>query len=146
VNKNPDISNLKPFDKGQSGNPNGRPRKLISETINELKAEGVVETSTTEIKAVYLMLINLTIPELEQRVKDGKQSALVRIVGKAILSNKGYEIIEKMLDRAIGKAENKIDHTTKGESLNIPILNINPLDDIDEDDTADDSFKKNCNT
>jgi len=134
------------FKKGQSGNPNGRPRKLISETINELKAEGVVETSTTEIKAVYLMLINLTITELEQRVKDPKQSALVRIVGKAILSGKGFEIIERMLDRAIGKAENKIDHTTKGESLNMPILNINPLDDIEEDDTADDSFKKNCNT
>jgi predicted kinase len=43
-------------------------------------------------------------------------------------------------------APDKIDHTTKGESLNIPILNINPLDDIEEDDTADDSFKKNCNT
>jgi hypothetical protein len=118
VNKDPNIENLNPFKKGQSGNPKGRPRKLISETINELKAEGVVETSTTEIKAVYLMLINLTIPELEQRIKDSKQSALVRIVGKAILSNKGYEIIEKMLDRAIGKAENKIDHTTKGEKVN----------------------------
>jgi hypothetical protein len=118
VNKDPNIENLKPFKKGQTGNPNGRPRKLISQTINELKAEGVVETSTTEIKAVYLMLINLTIPELEQRVKDSKQSALVRIVGKAILSNKGYEIIEKMLDRAIGKAENKIDHTTNGKEMN----------------------------
>jgi hypothetical protein len=111
--------------KGFDANPEninraGRPRKLISETINELKAEGVVETSTTEIKAVYLMLINLTIPELEQRVKDSKQSALVRIVGKAILSNKGYEIIEKMLDRAIGKAENKIDHSNTDGSLKPP--------------------------
>jgi len=43
-------------------------------------------------------------------------------------------------------SKQEIDHTTKGESLNIPILNINPLDDIEEDDTADYSFKKNCNT
>jgi hypothetical protein len=114
------------FKKGQSGNPNGRPRKLISETIKELEAEGVKQTTTTEIKAVYLMLINLTIPELETRVKDSKQSALVRIVGKAILSGKGFEIIERMLDRSIGKAQQNIDHTTKGDKI------ISPIQWIDE--------------
>ena len=116
----------KPFKKGQSGNPNGRPRKLISETIKELEAEGVKQTTTTEIKAVYLMLINLTIPELETRVKDSKQSALVRIVGKAILSGKGFEIIERMLDRSIGKAQQSIDHTTKGDKI------ISPIQWVDE--------------
>ena len=110
MNKNPDISNLEPFKKGESGNPNGRPRKLISETIKELEAEGVQQTTTTEIKAVYLMLINLTIPELENRVKDAKQSALVRIVGKAILSGKGFEIIERMLDRTLGKPNQPMEH------------------------------------
>jgi len=97
------------FKKGESGNPKGRPRKLISETIKELEAEGVQQTTTTEIKAVYLMLINLTIPELENRVKDSKQSALVRIVGKAILSGKGFEIIESMLVRSIGRPNQTID-------------------------------------
>ena len=109
MNKNPKIENLEPFKKGESGNPKGRPRKLISETIKELEAEGVQQTTTTEIKAVYLMLINLTIPELENRVKDSKQSALVRIVGKAILSGKGFEIIERMLDRSIGRPNQTID-------------------------------------
>jgi hypothetical protein len=110
------------FGKGQSGNPNGRPRKLISETIKELEAAGVKQTTTTEIKAVYLMLINLTIPEIEAMVKDTKQSALVRIVGKAILSGKGFEIIDKMMDRAIGRAHQHIDHTTGGEALPAPII------------------------
>jgi hypothetical protein len=109
--------NIKPsdrtngFDKNpQNINKKGRPRKLISETINELKESGVAETTTAEIKAVYLMLVNLTIPELEERVKDSKQSALVRIVGKAILSGKGFEIIEKMLDRTLGKPQQEIKH------------------------------------
>jgi hypothetical protein len=115
VNKNPDISNLEPFKKGESGNPKGRPRKLISETIKELEAEGVQQTTTTEIKAVYLMLINLTIPELENRVKDPKQSALVRIVGKAILSGKGFEIIERMLDRTLGKPTQPIEADIKDD-------------------------------
>jgi hypothetical protein len=115
VNKNPKIENLDPFKKGESGNPKGRPRKLISETIKELEAEGVQQTTTTEIKAVYLMLINLTIPELENRVKDQKQSALVRIVGKAILSGKGFEIIERMLDRTLGKPTQPIEADIKDD-------------------------------
>jgi hypothetical protein len=115
VNKNPKIENLEPFKKGESGNPKGRPRKLISETIKELEAEGVQQTTTTEIKAVYLMLINLTIPELQTRISDLKQSALVRIVGKAILSGKGFEIIERMLDRTLGKPTQPIEADIKDD-------------------------------
>ena len=115
MNKNPKIENLEPFKKGESGNPKGRPRKLISETIKELEAEGVQQTTTTEIKAVYLMLINLTIPELQTRISDLKQSALVRIVGKAILSGKGFEIIERMLDRTLGKPTQPIEADIKDD-------------------------------
>jgi hypothetical protein len=112
--------------KGFDANPEninraGRPRKLISETIKQLKEQGVKETTTEEIKACYLMLINMAIPELEQAVKDNSQSALVRIVGKAILSGKGFDIIERMLDRSIGRAQQSIDHTTKGEAITPPI-------------------------
>ena len=50
-------------------------------------------------------MIQLTIPELKAKVKDSEQPALVIIVGKAILSGKGFDIIEKMLDRSIGRAD-----------------------------------------
>jgi hypothetical protein len=109
------------FPKGVSGNPAGRPPKLIKHTIKELQAEGVEEATPTDIKACYLTLINMSIPALEQKVKDQEQSALVRIVGKAILSGKGFDIIERMLDRSIGRAQQSIDHTTKGEKITPPI-------------------------
>jgi hypothetical protein len=109
------------FKKGQSGNPAGRPPKLIKHTIKELQAEGVEEATPTDIKACYLTLINMSIPALEAKVKDQEQSALVRIVGKAILSGKGFDIIERMLDRSIGRAQQSIDHTTKGEAITPPI-------------------------
>jgi hypothetical protein len=111
------IPNNKPFKKGQSGNPAGRPPKLIKHTIKELQAEGVEEATPTDIKACYLTLINMSIPALEAKVKDTEQSALVRIVGKAILSGKGFDIIERMLDRSIGRAQQSIDHTTKGQPI-----------------------------
>ena len=37
MNKNPKQENLKPFKKGESGNPNGRPKKLPH--LNELLAD-----------------------------------------------------------------------------------------------------------
>jgi hypothetical protein len=125
----PKAENIIPhqFDKGQSGNPNGRPRKLISEAIKEMEQMGIKETTTEEIKSCYLRLINASLPELTAKVKDEKQSALVRIVGKAILSGKGFEIIERMLDRTLGKATQPVDHTTKGEAIKTPIFAHNGL-------------------
>lgn len=96
-------------EKGETRNPNGRPRKLVGDVIKDLEEAGVKPATKTEIQDCYLRLINLEMQEIEARVKDVKQPALVRIVGKAILSGKGFEIIEKMLDRSIGKAEQKME-------------------------------------
>ena len=83
----------------------GRPRFLIKDTIKKLDEIGVTETSAVEIKAVYLRLINLTLIELEEISEDPSQSSLVQIVAKNLLSGKGFEVIQTMLDRAIGKSE-----------------------------------------
>ena len=55
-------------------------------------------------------------------VKDDSQPAMIRIVGKAILSGKGFDVIEKVLDRGIGRPDNKTDITTNGNDINIPII------------------------
>lgn len=118
--------------KGQSGNPNGRPRKLVSETIKRLEEDGVHAVSKKEIQEVYLRLINLTMPELTKEVNDSKQSALVRIVGKAILSKKGFDIIEKMLDRSIGKVQQDIGLDLSKATLNM----INLGNGVDPNETS----------
>ena len=109
--------NLKPFKKGVVQNPKGRPRKLVSHTIKELEEKGVKEVTKQEIIGVYLRIINLTIPELKKETDNVKNSVLLRTVGKAVLSGKGFDIIDRLLDRAIGKAESKIDITSKGKEL-----------------------------
>ncbi len=106
----PNRENIKPhqWEKGQSGNPKGRPRLLVSSVIEQMKNKGVESISQYDIKATFLMLLNLEIPELESMVKDKDQPVLVRIVGKEMLGGKGFDVIEKMLDRAIGKSEENI--------------------------------------
>jgi len=45
------------------------------------------------------------------------QPALVAVTAKAILSRRGFEIVEKMLDRGIGKAKESMDLNVQSESL-----------------------------
>ena len=103
----------------QNINRKGRPRMMIADVIAELERQGIKPATKADILDIYMRLINMEIPELEQIVKDPKQPVLVRIVAKNILSGKGFDVIEKMLDRTIGKAEQKTDITTGGVALNI---------------------------
>ena len=63
-------------------------------------------------------------------VKDEEQPAMIRIVGKSIMSGKGFDVIEKVLDRGIGRPDNNVDVTTNGDSL---IPNQIVFFDTDED-------------
>ena len=132
--------NVNGFQKNpQNINRNGRPRKMIADVIAELEKQGIKAATKPDIQDIYMRLINIEIPELEQIVKDTAQPVLVRIVGKNILSGKGFDIIEKMLDRSIGKAEQKTDITTGGVALNIdPFAKIRQNVGLDEKtDTSD---------
>ena len=124
--------NLIPIKKGERLNPNGRPRKLITDVIKQLEELGIKPATKPDIQDIYMRLINVEIPELEQIVKDSTQPVLVRIVGKSILSGKGFDIIEKMLDRSIGKAMNSIDINANVQSTNLTreefLANLNKFD------------------
>ena len=126
--------NVNGFQKNpQNINRKGRPRKMIADVIAELEKQGIKAATKPDIQDIYMRLINIEIPELEQIVKNTAQPVLVRIVGKNILSGKGFDIIEKMLDRSIGKAEQKTDITTGGVALNIdPFAKIRQNVGIDE--------------
>lgn len=97
------------LEKGETANPNGRPRKTINSVNKELEEHGIKPTTANEIRDVYLRLINMEMTELKALVEESKQPALIRIVGKKILSDKGFDIIEKMLDRSLGRPNQSID-------------------------------------
>lgn len=121
----PNPENIEPhkFKKGQSGNPNGRPKKLIGTINEELENIGYKEATKDEITSCYLRLLNIDIPEIERMIKDKHQPALIRIVGKAILSGKGFDAIERVLDRGIGRSVQGIEHTIREEQPLFPDTN-----------------------
>jgi hypothetical protein len=103
----------------QNINRTGANRKSIASVNLHLEANGYQAATKNDIVSCYLRLINIDLKELGDMVKDDSQPAMIRIVGKAILSGKGFDVIEKVLDRGIGKPDNKTDITTNGKDINI---------------------------
>jgi len=111
--------NTNGFDK-KPGNINttGANRKSIASVNVDLEANGYKAASKQDIIDCYLRLINIDLKELGAMVTGEEQPAMVRIVGKAILSGKGFDVIEKVLDRGIGKPQNTTEITSGGKALN----------------------------
>ena len=105
------------LEKGETGNPNGRPPKLLSGIVRELKAKGYERATAGTVADAFEMLLNVPEEELAEMVKDKAQPMSLRIVGKAMLTAKGWEVLQAMLDRAHGKAKQQMEHSG---SLNIP--------------------------
>ena len=108
----------------QNINRSGANRKLVSSVIKELQDKGVEPATAGEIKDSYLRFLNLSEKELMEISKDTEQPMLNRIVANAIISNKGFEVIQQLLDRAIGKANQSIDHTSAGEQIQPTIIQL----------------------
>jgi hypothetical protein len=100
--------------KGESGNPNGRPRKWIS----ELKDNGY---KSSEVNDCILVMLSMTIEELAEVYKNTKSTILEKTVANALkrsLEKGSLYSIDTLLNRAIGKPKESIDHTTDGQKIN----------------------------
>ena len=92
----------KKFVKGEVTNPNGRPKKLVSTILAQLQEEGELVTKSI-VEQTYQVLMSLTQEQLIRIGSDKEQPMINRIVAKEMLGKKGFEIIEKMMDRANGR-------------------------------------------
>lgn len=109
----------------QNINRKGRPRKLVSHVLKDMKEKGIKPVSHDEIKDIYLSLVNNTESEMDEILNDKDQPMLTKIVIKAIKKGKGIDVIEKMFDRAVGKAEQKTEtRHSAGEWLESFTINI----------------------
>ena len=107
------------FKKGQSGNPNGRPKgtTLVPKELRTINNRLVAETMSK-----YL---NCTAQELQDHFKDPATSALDLIILRVLVEGIRKADQAKMnaiLERIIGKVPDKIDHTTDGKSVTIQFV------------------------
>lgn len=80
-----------------------------------------------------MSLLQLPESELKKMLKDTKQPMLIRILIKNMLSGKGFDVIEKMLDRGIWKSVQVTKEVGKKQKLEITIENQKLLDSLIEE-------------
>ena len=100
--------NLIPFVKGQSGNPNGRPRKFVS----GLKMIGYKQS---EINDTIQNILSMTLDELELVFTDEKATVLEKTIASALkksLTRGDLSSIETLITRVYGKAKQEVDIKT----------------------------------
>jgi hypothetical protein len=110
----------KGFDKRPENiNKKGRPRKLISHINTELKADGYCPASLDEIKEAYLTLIQVPMSEIKEiaNTTNDNYPILYKLVAKELLGKRGMEMMERLLDRALGKPTNFNENKTEGNII-----------------------------
>lgn len=108
-------------DKGETMNPNGRPPKLLSSIVKELRAKGYERATATTVCEAFEILMNVPKEVLVEMTNDKEAPMSIRIVGKAMLSAKGWEVLSAILDRAHGKAVQQIIQDNKFPDAEISI-------------------------
>lgn len=105
-------------------NKKGTPRKLIGAVQFELETLGIKPPTKSEITNMALTCLNLNQKQIKTLIEDEDMPMYVRIILKQMLKDKGFEVIEKILDRGIGKATDKIEMINNNElqTTNIPTI------------------------
>jgi len=115
------------WQKGESGNPNGRPKKYVS----ALKEQGY---KNSEINDCILVMISMDLDELKEVWQNPRATILEKTIANALrksLEKGSLYSIETLLSRAVGKPKESIDHTTNGETMRdiqVTIVNANKGD------------------
>ena len=109
--------NLKPFKKGESGNPNGRPKKTFTKFIEEIKQEGYEPVTKSMIHEAIQAILGLDEKKLANLIKDMDHPMILRIVAKAMLEKDGFFTVEKLLNRSHGTSTSKIETKIEGDFM-----------------------------
>jgi len=107
-----------PWKPGESGNPNGRPRKMVSQVIADINEAGIENVTKAQVRGCIEVLLNCKEDDLRKYAKDKDHSVMVRMVARHLLKSGDNErVLQMMLDRAFGKPDQSKDITSGGEKI-----------------------------
>lgn len=130
MNNNP-IPNNKPFKKGQSGNPNGRPRKFVT-TLKDIGYK------RSEINDTIQAMLAMDKDELTDAMKNPKATILEMTVASAMkksIEKGSLYSIETLLSRVFGMPKQEVEQTI----IERPIFTGIDLDVPEDNGTGEDS-------
>lgn len=119
--KQPHGGEINRFEPGESGNPYGRPTKLVSQVLKDLKEAGAEAVSPGQVSDVITVLLNLPVEMVKKIAEDKKLPILIQRTARRFAgsSDKDWDwVLSNNLDRAHGKSKQSVEHTGKnGEAI-----------------------------
>lgn len=110
--------------KGDRLNPYGRPKKLVSGILADLKAAGYERVGPSSVTEASEQLIGVPESVLRSIAKDTDQPVFMRILAETLLRKKGrFEAVQVVIDRAHGKAKQQVDLSGAG-AIPVPTVTV----------------------
>ena len=128
VKKRGNIATLKPFKKGESGNPNGRPKLTAIE-------KSAREAERKEIAEVWPRIKVLSFAQIKELMADKEKPVIELAMASAIyhaIKNGNMSEVHRFYDRLLGKPLVTNDVTVSGDSDNPLSISIIPIKVQDE--------------
>lgn len=119
-------ANIEPYkwQKGQCGNPNGRPRNRVKDLMEGLLTVKQVQENTNlderDINAIEQIILSLDLPALQAIAKSDKAPTYMLTLARAAMwdmKNGKTQTMNLLRDRQFGAVKKQVDVTTNGESM-----------------------------
>jgi len=86
-------------------NKSGRPKKLTTDILEDLEANGIKGVSSKQVQEVIEVMLNCTQNQLQTYAKRKGQPYIINVMAQHLLDSKGStKALDMLLDRAHGKA------------------------------------------
>lgn len=139
-------------DKPERINKKGRPPILIHHITAELKEQGYEPVSESQIIDSYQMLLQLDESQVKAIEKDKKKPFFLRLVAKWMQSQRGMEMLDRVMDRSFGKVlqrqqinatihDTPIPQTTEADRQKLLLEVTSRLEEIDKSAMSKESTK-----
>jgi len=109
---------LSMWQKGESGNPKGRPKKPVL----SMKVEGY---KLTEINDTIQAMCSMDLNELKHVWENPNATVLEKTIASALrksIEKGNLDSLETLMNRVYGKPNEKLDVTTNNESINNKVI------------------------